>query len=358
MSSQQRELESRIKAIHKAQAEKAPTATIISLLDGLKKDIRPTEEMLRTTKAGLVVGKLRGHTNKEIGKAANDVVSKWRKIVEDEKKAKGLQASSGRPRDSASPASMAASPAPKPVTNGSKKVYEGNTETRKFITDKVDIKRTDSQVRNNCIGVLYNGLAYRSTEPEDTVLLKAMAVEAAAFKAYKGETQAYKEKVRSLFQNLKVKNNLDLGRNVMSGAITPDKFVVMTSKQLQSAEQRKVDAELEEENMKKAQVPMAEKSISDSLECSGCKKKMVSYSQAQTRSADEPMTTFCECMNCGKRWKGEMCSPGKKAVMACLRPSQGIGEQVNEMYGHLERVASARLDSIPSLATPSGHSPV
>ncbi|KAK5631532.1 hypothetical protein RRF57_007246 [Xylaria bambusicola] len=304
MSSQQRELESRIKALHKAQAEKSPAASIISLLEGLKKDVRPTEEMLRTTKAGLVVGKLRGHANKEIGKAANEVVAKWRKIVEEEKKAKGLQAPGGRPRDSASPASKAASPAPKPVpSGGSKKAYEGNTETRKFTTDNVDIKRTDSQIRNNCIGVLYNGLAYRSMEPEDTVLIKAMAVEAAAFKAYKGETQAYKEKVRSLFQNLKVKNNSDLGRNVMSGAIPPEKFVVMTSKQLQSAEQQKLDAELEEENMKKAQVPMVEKSISDTLECGGCKKKMVSYTQAQTRSADEPMTTFCECMNCGKHWK-------------------------------------------------------
>ena len=44
---QQRELESRIKALHKAQAEKAPAASIISLLEGLKKDVRPTEDMLR-----------------------------------------------------------------------------------------------------------------------------------------------------------------------------------------------------------------------------------------------------------------------------------------------------------------------
>lgn len=304
MSSEQRELEGRIKTLHKAQNEKAPAATIISLLEGLK-EIRPTEEILRTTKAGLVVGKLRGHTSKEIGKAANDVVAKWRKGIEEEKKSKSLKAPDGRPRDSTSPASKAASPAPRPIVaiSGSKKVYEGNPETRKFQTDKIDINRTDSQIRNNCIGVLYNGLAYRSTEPEDTVLIKAIAVEAAALKAYKGETQAYKEKVRSLFQNLKVKSNVDLGRNVMSGAISPAEFVVMTSKQLMSSEQRKTDAVLEVENMKKAQVPMVEKSVSDSLECSSCKKRMVSYNQAQTRSADEPMTTFCECLNCGKRWK-------------------------------------------------------
>lgn len=39
------------------------------------------------------------------------------------------------------------------------------------------------------------------------------------------------------------------------------------------------------------------------FQCGKCKNKKVSYSQAQTRSADEPMTTFCECMVCGNRWK-------------------------------------------------------
>ncbi|KAI1815580.1 transcription elongation factor [Poronia punctata] len=304
-----REFELRVKALQKAREAKEAPTSIISVLDGLK-DFRPTEEMLRTTKAGLIVGHLRKDPNKDVCKAATTIVTKWRKFVEEEKKSKQV-------RGSASPAGKAMSPAPKPVATSSnggggggssggssnKKTYEGNPETRKFTTDNVDIQRTGSKVRDNSIGVLYNGLAYRSREPEDVVLNKAIEVEAAAFKAYKGEGQPYKEKVRSLFQNLKVKTNAELGRNVMSGVIAPEKFVVMTSKQLLSAEQRQADAKLEEENMKKAQVPKEERSISDTLECSNCKMKMVSYSQAQTRSADEPMTTFCLCTNCGKRWK-------------------------------------------------------
>ncbi|KAI1138261.1 transcription elongation factor [Hypoxylon sp. FL0543] len=295
----QRELDARVKALHKAAQSNEPPANLVSIMETLR-GAQPTEEMLRTTKAGILIGKLRGNPNKEVATIAGQVVAVWKKGIEEQKRAKGLTA---RPKGSVSPASKAASPAPPKPLAGSKKSYEGDPEKRTFKTDKIDINRTGSQVRDNCIGLIYNGLAYRSRESEDNVIVRAVEVESAAFKAYKGETKEYKDKIRSLFQNLKVKTNAELGRNVMSGSIAADKFVVMTSKELMSAHQRKADAELELENMKKAQVPMAEKSISDSLECSNCKKKMVSYTQAQTRSADEPMTTFCECMNCGKRWK-------------------------------------------------------
>lgn len=41
----------------------------------------------------------------------------------------------------------------------------------------------------------------------------------------------------------------------------------------------------------------------DRFRCSGCHKKMCSYYELQTRSADEPMTIFIKCLNCGKQWK-------------------------------------------------------
>lgn len=36
--------------------------------------------------------------------------------------------------------------------------------------------------------------------------------------------------------------------------------------------------------------------------CTGCKQRKCTYYELQTRSADEPMTLFIHCLNCGKRW--------------------------------------------------------
>ena len=41
----------------------------------------------------------------------------------------------------------------------------------------------------------------------------------------------------------------------------------------------------------------------DDFTCSKCKSKKCTFYQLQTRSADEPMTTFVTCINCGNRWR-------------------------------------------------------
>jgi transcription elongation factor S-II len=141
------------------------------------------------------------------------------------------------------------------------------------------------------------------TVPDD-VLRVAITVEHAAFERYKPESSpAYKEKMRSLFQNLKSKSNPQLRKRVLTGDITPARFVVMSHEELKSAERRAEDAKMQKENMDKAKVAQEEESISSDLQCGKCHKKQVSYTQAQTRAADEPMTTFCKCTVCGHRWK-------------------------------------------------------
>lgn len=59
-------------------------------------------------------------------------------------------------------------------------------------------------------------------------------------------------------------------------------------------EKIKRDNNLYEENMAAA---------TDEFKCYKCKERKCSYYQLQTRSADEPMTTFITCLNCGNHWK-------------------------------------------------------
>jgi transcription elongation factor S-II len=41
----------------------------------------------------------------------------------------------------------------------------------------------------------------------------------------------------------------------------------------------------------------------DLFKCNRCGKSRTRYFEMQTRSADEPMTVFIKCLNCGKDWR-------------------------------------------------------
>ncbi|TVY24625.1 Transcription elongation factor S-II [Lachnellula hyalina] len=291
-----KEVETRLKALQRAVAGGDSAASITDILKSLLNDVVPTEELLRSTKAGMIVSKQKANPNKDISRLAQEIVIKWKKIVQAEQtqsKKHKMPASSPPNNGSIS------SPAPAHEPKG----FQGDKSKRRWDTEKVDIKRTGIPSRDNCIGLLYNGLAFMSTEGATTLIIKAMEVEQAAYDKFGGDNQEYRGKLRSLFQNLKNATNRELGPRVLSGEISAKRFVVMSHDELKSAQRREEDLKLEADNLKKAQVPMAEKSISDALRCGRCGQKKVSYSQAQTRSADEPMTTFCECTVCGNRWK-------------------------------------------------------
>lgn len=82
---------------------------------------------------------------------------------------------------------------------------------------------------------------------------------------------------------------------------------------------KKLRHEMTKEAIRDAQLAQVTGTKSDLLKCSKCKKRNCSYTQvickyncccyyccylqAQTRSADEPMTTFAYCNDCGHRWK-------------------------------------------------------
>ena len=43
--------------------------------------------------------------------------------------------------------------------------------------------------------------------------------------------------------------------------------------------------------------------MTDMFQCGRCGSRSCSYYEVQTRSADEPMTQFVNCLKCNNRWK-------------------------------------------------------
>ncbi|EEQ34723.1 transcription elongation factor TFIIS [Microsporum canis] len=293
-----KEIELKSKALNKASASGEPSATIISLLKELQKGIQPTEDLLRSTKIGIIVNRLKQHKAPEVARLSSEIVSKWRAEVNKQKKI----------------ASPGSSDSPKPTPNGNStvasaaddKTQKSNVppDKRSWKTDQVNTAVTGVKARDSCIGLMYDGLCLGSTETPRAVLQKATEVEAAAFNTYGPETkESYRTKIRSLYQNLKQKSNLSLRTRVLTGEVTPDRFVSMTHEELKSDERREEDRKIQKENMDKAMVGQPERSISKSLQCGKCGQRKVTYTEAQTRSADEPMTLFCTCLACGKSWR-------------------------------------------------------
>lgn len=92
----------------------------------------------------------------------------------------------------------------------------------------------------------------------------------------------YKEKIRSLYQNLKNKSNPRLREKMLDGRISPQDFATMTPEEMKSKEQKAEDKKMEKENTNNAMVPKEEKSVSESLECGKCHQRKVSYSKCET----------------------------------------------------------------------------
>lgn len=240
------------------------------------------------------------------------IIKKWKDQVSAQKalhykQAKAVNEAKKTAVSPTSSSKAAAAPSGKTSTSSTKKTETGkfnsNGKTRNPANDGVNVNIYDDKVRNSCVGLAYNGLAVDSTVAPSEILAAAKAVEEAVFIGERGTTTGYKNKMRSLFTNLKDPRNPNLRKKVVAGEISGKRLYTMTPKELASDEVKKELEEINKQNLFNAQGAVEKRAITDRFTCSKCKQKKVSYFQMQTRSADEPLTTFCTCENCGKRWK-------------------------------------------------------
>ena len=107
----------------------------------------------------------------------------------------------------------------------------------------------------------------------------------------------------SKYSNLKDPKNPSLRQSIMDSVISASELAKMTPADMASDDLKNKIKAIEKENLRECQEAVNQGTETDMFTCGKCKQKKCTYTQLQTRSSDEPMTTFVYCMNCGNRWK-------------------------------------------------------
>jgi len=109
--------------------------------------------------------------------------------------------------------------------------------------------------------------------------------------------QIYLSHLKSILNNL----NEEWIHEIRNGSIQAHKLAFMTHQELNHDKWKELIDAKSKRDKNKFEANLA--AATDTFTCRKCKNNQCTYYQMQTRSADEPMTTFVTCIPCGNRWK-------------------------------------------------------
>lgn len=123
----------------------------------------------------------------------------------------------------------------------------------------------------------------------------------------------YKAKLRTLKFNLS--KNKDLRVDLEEKIVTAEEVITYSPDQLSNREQKAKRVKAQEDifnasrtdwldvNREKMNKLAGIKNQRGLFTCRRCKSSKTTHYQKQTRCADEPMTVFVQCTECGNRWR-------------------------------------------------------
>ncbi|TYZ56915.1 hypothetical protein PybrP1_001898 [[Pythium] brassicae (nom. inval.)] len=285
-----------------------------------------TYAILKETKLGHTVGKMRKHANEKLANQAKVLVKSWKNMALSPKPSASASEGGERiPKKSSSvsstpPASGSSSSSngtkaspPPPVKPQPQPVVAAPAPRARskgpFIPPGFDKMRATVRTKlKETLAVSDGGSA------EDTAVAIEVAMARMFNMGYPGENKKeYTAKFRQLSFNLK--KNAPLREDLLQDAVSAEQLIAMSADELATEEKRLEVQKLRDDAFQKARLDWADanedkinkqcgiENAKGLFTCGRCKSSKTSNTQKQTRSADEPMTVFVQCHNCGNRWK-------------------------------------------------------
>lgn len=233
----------------------------------------------------------------------DEVISLSKTLIKNWKKF--LSPASNNSKDSSSSSSKKSSSKDKDNKRNNDKDSDGSDKDSRKMQTSFPASNTTDAIRIKCREMLLGALKIDGEDREGCASPEVLAeeLEQAIYAEFKNTDMRYKNRVRSRVANLKDSKNPTLRINFMIGAITAQRLAVMTAEEMANDEIKQLREKFTKQGIDGSRLAIAEGTKTDLLKCGKCGKRNCTYNQMQTRSADEPMTTFVLCNECGNRWK-------------------------------------------------------
>ena len=182
---------------------------------------------------------------------------------------------------------------------------EGVDDAEVDLTTIAEIETSGDPKRDKIRELLLKSLRPRRLEEEREPSIVATIIESECFTHLK--EKEYIQQIRSIKFNLTDAKNPDFKSKVLLGYFKDDSFPKLKAEDMASTAKNQEREATRKRTLEECQSDWGTRhgAIQESgmFQCGKCKGTRTTYFQMQTRSADEPMTTFVTCLNCKNKWK-------------------------------------------------------
>jgi transcription elongation factor S-II len=251
----------------------------------------------------VTLGKLQKNKNEEISGKSKKLITKWKSII------KGDKSNLNNHNDNHNSHSI----------QKIQKSNVNNTNDLHKMTSNSSINSIDipipnelvnsnhTDIRNSLKKMFYKAFmeflptGFNSTNAVD----KSLLIEKKIFDIIPEKTK-YINRCKAIVSNLKDPDNEEFRVNILSGKLSPEILAKMEVTEMASRKKKNERTQMEEEAFSAMRSDWNQKHaiISEGMyTCRKCKGKRTTSQEIQMRSADEPMTIFITCVDCGNSWR-------------------------------------------------------
>ena len=249
----------------------------------------------------MTLGKLQKNKSEEISGKSKKLIVKWKSVI------KGIKSNNNKHNENQNSHSTQ-----KPNNNNHSNDLQKMTSNSSINSNDIPIPNglvnsNHPDIRNSLKKMFYKAFVeflptgFNSTNAMD----KSLEIEKKIFDIIPEKTK-YINRCRAIVSNLKDPDNEEFRINILSGKLSPELLAKMEVTEMASNKKKNERTLMEEEAFSAMRSDWNQKHalVSEGMyTCGKCKGKRTTTQEIQMRSADEPMSIFITCVDCGHQWR-------------------------------------------------------